>query len=153
MKDKSASHSLPVQLQLGYRVSKKFSVSTFAGYAAATSDPRTFSDGFATYLENKSFSMGIRAELRHEVSQRVEIYGGSLLGYHRANIREYLAGTNETFLRDIEKPTPYNPNPTSGSLLYSAFVGTTYFIKKGFGVYGEIGYGISLLNFGVTFRM
>ena len=153
MKDQRVSNSLPVHLIIGYRVSKKFSINSFAGYAAATTDPHLFGDGFATYLENKSVSLGIRGEMRHELMQRMEVYGGAMLGYYFANIKEFNAGTGQLYERSIDAPTPYNPNAPNGKLIYSAFVGTSYFFGKGIGIYGELGYGISLLNFGVTFRI
>jgi hypothetical protein len=153
MKDSRVSNSLPVHFMLGYRVSKKFNLKAFAGFAAATSDPRSFGDGFSTYLENKSWSVGIRGELRHEFLQRLEVYGGAMLGYYAVNIKEYNSSTGELYKRIEDAPTPYNPKASNVKLMYSAFVGTSYFIRKGIGVYGELGYGISLVNIGVTFRI
>jgi hypothetical protein len=36
---------------------------------------------------------------------------------------------------------------------FSGFVGASYFFNKKIGAFGELGYGISLLNFGVTYRL
>lgn len=153
MKDKSVHNALPAHFMMGYRASKKFNLSAFAGYATAKTDPRFFGDGFSTYIENKTFALGLRGEMRHELTQRLEVYGGTMFGYHSANIREFYSGTTQLYSRDNDAPTPYNPKLPKGNVLYSAFVGTTYYIFKGFGVYGELGYGVSLLNVGTTFRI
>lgn len=151
--DKAETNTPPVQMQLGYSFGKKFSLNAFAGYSSATTTSRIFSDGLATHLTNKSLLTGLRGELRHEVSNRVEMYGGGLFGYNRSFIKEYNTATGEEFQRELNAPTPYNPNAPKGQFLYAGFVGANYFVTKNVGVYGEIGYGISLANFGLTFRL
>ncbi len=143
----------PVSIQLGYQLSKKFSLSAFAGYSSITSSPRVFSDGLVTYIENKSMMAGLRTEFKHELSERLDIFGGSLLGFNYAQVEEFNSATNQSFSRSADAPTPYDPNPAKGQFLYSAFVGADYFLTKNIGVYGEIGYGISLASIGLTFNL
>ena len=153
MKDKSVNNSIPVNFRAGFRISKMFSMNAFAGFASATTETRSFGDGFATYLVNKSMAIGIRGQMNKEVSNRMNIYGGVMLGYHFANINEYLAGSQLPYERNLDAPTPYDPNAPEGKLLYAAYVGTSYFFTKSIGIFGELGYGISLLNMGFTFKI
>lgn len=150
---KSETNTPPVQLQVGYQLSRQFSLNAFAGYSSTTTGSRLFSDGLATYMTNKSLMTGLRAEVRHSLTQRLEMYGGALAGYNRTFISEYNSITHEKFQREEGKPTPYNPDAPKGQFLYSGFVGANYFLVKNMAVYGEIGYGISLASLGLTFRI
>lgn len=143
----------PLYFQAGYNVSNKFSLNAFAGYSSASTGARFFSDGLATYLTNKSLMTGLRAELRHEWTDRLEMYGGGLIGYNRTFINEYNSATHQPYTRVNTEPTPYNPNAPKGQLLYSGFLGASYFMSKNIGVYGEVGYGISIASVGFTFRL
>jgi hypothetical protein len=76
-----------------------------------------------------------------------------MLGFLHSSTREFDKNTNETIVREIDGPTPYDPNQPKGRFNYSGFVGTTYYFAKGVGIFAEAGYGVSLLNTGVTIRL
>ena len=104
-------------------------------------------------VENKQYLFGLRGELRKEISGKFEMYGGGLLGYNHTSIREYDALSKQTISRDADGPTPFDPNQSNGKFLYSGFVGSTYYLHPSVGVFAEVGYGISLLNTGLTIRL
>ena len=85
------------------------------------------------------------------MGERFEVYGGATLGYMHKNISEKTS-TGRNYVQTPGKPTKHDPNSSKGSLLYTGFVGTTFFVQKHIGLYAELGYGVSLLNGGVTFR-
>lgn len=150
----TASTDMPaVSLQVGYEVSKKFSLSAYAGYTAASSNQKLLSDGLLSKVENKTTAFGLRGEFRKDMTDRLEVYGGMVLGYKAFNITEFDVRTGEAVERDPDAPTPYNPNAPKGQAFYSGFVGTKYFFKKNIGLFGEFGYGLSLVNLGATFKL
>jgi hypothetical protein len=144
---------LPVSLRVGYAIGKKLHVSGFFGYSNTTSNPRLFADGFSSKLENKSMTFGLRTEVRKDLTSRVDLYGGAMLGYSHSDVKEYEATTGQLFLREPGKPTPYNPNAPDGQVIYAAFVGSTFYLNKSFGFFGEVGFGVSIANLGVTLRL
>ena len=152
-KDGATSQVPALSLRAGYVVSKHFTVNAYLGYSSTMASPRVFDDGLFTQIQNNSIAGGLRGELRHEVTNRLEIYGGGMLGISKANISEEEVQTGRAIYRNSDEPTPYNPSPRKSTFTYSGFVGTVFFIQPKFGVYTELGYGISLLTVGITFRM
>jgi hypothetical protein len=152
--DDATVNTPPVNARLTYHASPNFSLSAYAGYSSATTNsPRVVSDGQLSLLENKQTVAGLRGEMKKMVGKKFKVYGGALLGYSFADKREFDKVTGETIERKIDGPTPYDPNASNKTFLYSGFVGTTYYFTKGIGVFAEIGYGISLLNTGVTLNI
>lgn len=141
-----------LNLQVTYLLSENFSLGAYAGYSASTSDERIFSDGLRSKVENKTTAFAIRGEFKKDWTDRLQLYSGLMIGYKAFNLREIDTQTGELVQREPDAPTPYNPNQPKGDLLYSAFVGTKYYFKDQIGVYGEIGYGLSLITIGTTFK-
>jgi len=152
-KDGATTNIPALSLRTGYVVSKHFTVNAYFGYSSTTASPRLFDDGLLTQIENKSIVGGVRGEFRHEFTKKVELYGGGMFGISHANISEIDSQTGKAINRKANEPTPYNPNPPKSTFTYSGFVGAAYFVQPKFGVYTELGYGISLLTAGFTFRM
>jgi|SRR5690606_12633015 len=70
---------------------------------------------------------------------QLDAYGGIMLGY---NIVNYSSDDNSTALDD-----------TYGSELgFSGFLGGRWFFSKKIGAFAELGYGVAVLNAGVTFK-
>jgi hypothetical protein len=152
-KDGASAKVPALSLRAGYVVSKRFTLNAYFGYSSTIAGPQVFDDGVFTQIENTSIVGGLRGEIRHEITKKLEFYGGGMLGISHANITEVEANTGRAISRNPDEPTPYNPNPPKSTFTYSGFVGTTYFIQPKFGVFTELGYGISLLTAGFTFRM
>lgn len=70
---------------------------------------------------------------------KLDVYGGVMLGY---NIVSYSVEGNDAGL---------NNNYGSG-LGFSGFLGGRWFFSESVGAYAELGYGVSVLNAGVTFK-
>ncbi len=143
----------PLNFKLGYDVSKNFGLGLFMGYSSTTSSPDIFAEGTNSYITNKTKVAGLRAEFRKEFSDRIAGYGGSMLGYYHTDVKEYNNTTKAVVLREEGTPTPFNPNAKKGKLSYTAFMGATYKVAKKVNLYGEIGFGISIANLGVTVRI
>jgi len=151
---KTAKTNVPaVSLQVGYRISEKFSMNAYVGYTQATSTPRTFSDGLESQVNNKTTMIGLKSQFHRDFTDKIEMYGGMLIGASLFNTTEYDVKTGDIVQREPDQPTPYNPNAPKGQFLYAGFVGAKYSLNPKLGAYTELGYGISLLNFGLKFQL
>lgn len=151
-KAKDRSGFLPLSFRAGIDVSKAITIGGFFGFSNTTAKPKVF-QGEGSYITNKTKVFAIRAMFKKEFSERVTGYGGSMLGVHHADVKEYTNGTNTLVLRAEDEPTPFNPNEKDSKLVYSAFMGATVKVAQKVNLYGEIGYGISLANIGVSVRI
>lgn len=152
--DDAVVNTPPVNARLTYQFTQNFSLSGFVGYSSATTNsPYIISDGQQTLLSNKQTLVGLRGEMRKEISQKFDVYGGGMVGFNHSNLREFDKNTGETISREVDGPTPFDPNASNNNFLYSGFVGSTFYFTKDIGVFAEVGYGVSLLNTGVTIRI
>ena len=61
--------------------------------------------------------------------------------------------TGEKVIRQIEDPTPYNPNAPDAQFLYAGFIGVKYWLRPKIGVYSELGSAVSILSAGISVRL
>ena len=136
----------PLSMVLNYRVKKHFSVGAYFGFSSTLYDPQEPPKdvvGELPYLRNDFFLAGLRVQ-GHYNSGRADFYGGAMLGYNFSKIDS-----------NIENPAhrPENIEIEEKSLVtYSGFIGLKYFVTPKVGLYGEIGYGASLINLGASYR-
>ena len=143
----------PVSLRIGYNFSRRFNLSGYFGFTDVSTKPKLFSDGLASQNRNQFTVTGLRAEIRQEISKKFNLYGGAMLGYSHSKLEETDPFTGQAIVRDPEAPTPYDPNAPKGQVIYAGFVGAHYFFQKKLGVFAELGYGISIVNLGLTIRL
>lgn len=151
---KTAKTDIPaLSFQAGYRISQNFSMHGFLGYSASSSTPKAFSDGIVSKVSNKTTTVGLKAQLHKDFTDKLEMYGGVLLGYAIFNTSETDLTTGEKIVREENTPSPYNPNAPNGEILYSGYVGSKFWFNPKISVFGELGFGISILNAGFSFRL
>lgn len=150
--DNSTVNVLPLNFKAGYQFNKAFGLNGFIGYTSTTSPEKVISDGLATTTTNKHLLVGLRGEVRKEMTDRFDVYGGGMLGFSTSKIKEQSL-TGEVVEREEGGPTPFDPNAPKGKFLYAGFVGTTFYLNSKIGLFAEVGYGVSLLQTGVTFRL
>lgn len=144
----------PVSLNIGYRIAKNFNLSAFAGYSSYdAASPYLISDGKIATMSNKQLLTALRGEVRKDFSEKFDLYGGGMFGYNFTTTREFDPGSGETVVRPKGTPSPYDPDAPGGSFLYSGFVGATYYLQHGLGIFVEAGYGVSLFSTGLTVRL
>ena len=149
--DNAELNSIPMTFKVGYRLSPMFSLNAFGGYSSTTSQPAIVNDGLFFRTQMEQTFMGLRGELKKEMGDRFEVYGGATLGYVRQK-RTEINGTGAVLIQNPEGPTKHNPNAPNGKMLYSGFVGSNFFLLKNVGLFAEIGYGVTLFNGGITAR-
>ena len=87
------------------------------------------------------FIIGVRGAYHYNGfgSKNLDVYGGAMLGY---NIVKYSSNVSEDY---------FGKSYGSGVGL-SGFIGGRWFFTESFGAFAELGYGISVLNAGLTFK-
>ncbi len=144
VKDRSKNIVLPLSLNVGYRINEKFSVGLFAGYTQAETQPDLLNEG-PMRCRNTFSTVGLRLAVHSITFKNWDFYGGMTLGYTRSRF-EILEG-------DIEKAKQHKRfEPVTWKPLVSAFLGGRYEIGPKLGVFGEVGYGISLITTGITYK-
>ena len=151
MVDGASYNVLPVSARLGFRVSPNFSLSAFAAYSASEKLNVVRPDESIDNISNKEVSVGLRGALHAIRAERFDVYGGLMLGYHMPN-------TEITNVSDPKDTNPTGLKPSfsreaTNQMIYSGFVGAAYFPGRNVGVFGEIGYGMSLFNTGIQWKL
>jgi hypothetical protein len=116
-------------------------VGGYLGYSANKWETSINGD---TYGYKYSYMMiGARGAFHYQFVDKLDSYGGLMLGYNVVGSKYF--GT------DLGS---YKPEASSASGIgYSAFVGARYHFSDKFAAYGELGYGISALELGISIRL
>lgn len=108
------------------------------GFAAGRSYPY----GNPYFLQRvNSVVIGVRGAFHYTFVDRLDTYGGIMLGGHMANTR------NEGVWAQ-----PYDP-PGYGGFVGDIFLGTRYYVLPDFAVYGELGFGVAYFTVGIAYRI
>ncbi|MBU1370066.1 MAG: porin family protein [Bacteroidetes bacterium] len=127
----------PVSLALDFGLSDKMSLGAYVGYSASKED---FSGFGANYSWKYTYIIvGARGAYHFDLVDQLDTYAGVLLGYNVASVTYEGSGTAPT-------------SPSAGGLAYAGFAGARYHFGDTFGVYAELGYGLALLNAGLTLK-
>jgi len=112
------------------------------GYLAYAGSEHKHWMGWGTWSYT-NIIIGARASYHFYSKDKIDVYGGLMIGYNIVS-SSYKAndGYNDYF-RD---------SPSGSALIYSIFGGARYYFSDSFGAFAELGYGISNLTIGVTFK-
>ena len=138
----------PLSARIGYRPQAHWSVEAFAAYSAATSHTDYRSDGILFPLRHDAYMGGVRTSFHRTWTDRVELYGGALLGYHLPVISQ--VGTDRPVVIPHGKPHRYRL--PEARVFFSGFVGGNFRLAPRVAAYGELGFGISLLQLGLRYH-
>lgn len=154
-KDGGSINVPPVSLTLGYKLAEKFSLSAFASYSSTTSSLIKYNDGSSNTFHNQMLVVGIRPAVHFVNLDKWDVYGGFSLAYNVPIVGVDNTPSDEPLFGDNKPDTPVPSfyREAQNNFTYSGFVGATYFVKSNLGIFGEVGYGISLLNLGVTYKL
>ncbi len=142
--DANQTVMLPIQAGIDYKLSDVFSIGIFTGYSAYNSLPVENRDGSVYTTANKSKMSGLKLGFNSTNLKKWELYGGFQFAYSMPDV-EY------TTLVPGEQRFP-RPKIRKG-LIYSGYLGATAFVSNRIGIFGEIGYGISLVNLGIKTKI
>ncbi len=147
VKDHGKAKVLPLSLSADYKFTEHFSLGLAASYSVTESGMQEFQDGSTAQWRNY-FSM---ATLRAAAHSRLlndcwNIYGGLNLGYTNSKI-DMMHGEAE------KVKTERGIGRKGNNFLYTAFLGARCAIGQNIGLFGEVGFGVSLAKVGVSVRL
>ncbi|PID88663.1 MAG: hypothetical protein CSB03_00185 [Bacteroidia bacterium] len=112
------------------------SAGAYLGYYGTSSSYGAFSSRWSNFL------LGGRGAVHYSFVDKLDTYAGLMLGY------DIVSYTTKGELRSVN----LNDSSSNGNFIFSAFVGARYFFTETIGAYAEIGYGLSALELGVSFK-
>ncbi len=116
------------------------SVGGYLGYYASKSSYTYLNDVYGWRYSN--ILLGARGAIHYDFIPKLDTYAGLLLGYDIASVSSY--GTHQ----------PNNTySESSGGFIHSIFVGGRYYFTNKIAAFGEIGYGLSAIELGVSFKL
>lgn len=155
--DRGTTNVLPLSLNIGYRVADNFSVNAFGGYTSATSRTEVLADGIPVQYRNDQVVVGLRGEVHTNHFDRLDIYGGLMVGYYIPMVTELTDGI--TTVGEPVNPNgpsqtaPYKYKEPTAKVIYSGTLGAIYHMNDRFGAFAEVGYGVALLSAGVHINL
>jgi hypothetical protein len=131
----------PVHASLEVGITEKIGIGGLIGYTASTWDQNYFGDAYSwkfTYL-----IIGARGAYHFIDNEKADVYGGLMLGYNVASAKFESADP------DLEAEVG---EPEVGGVAFGGYVGARYMFKENIGGFAELGYNISYLSIGATFK-
>lgn len=142
--DGASTDVIPMQANLSYKIKGIVSVGAFAGYSSSTGKAKTYPDGSIHQVENQTLALGLRTAVHSTKFDNWDIYGGFHVGYNMPNASIATIQYGEDAIPGVSAENEY---------IYGGFIGFAGYINEMVGFYGEMGYGISLLQAGVSIRL
>ena len=144
-KDDGQVKLLPLSINYDYRIAEKITIGAYIGYSVTETDRRIISDGILAQWRNRCSLFGVRVAAHAVKLEDWDIYGGFMLGYNLSRV--------ESIEGDVDEITRHmGIKPVSGKTTLTGFVGGRYAITKHFGITGEIGFGVSIVNLGASYK-
>lgn len=146
-KDRPHSVSIPVIAYADYRFSQLLSIGVFAGRSVAEAARESPSSGVLMNYENRYNFIGARFAVHTNPHRfyRWEVYGGMNAFFARSKV------TGVPVDKAIRLPN--GPEiKYKRQLSACGFLGARYALTKQLGVWGELGYGISIVSAGIGYR-
>ncbi len=143
VKDQIQTELPPFSAGLDYRINERFSLGTRLGYTRVLSAADLMGDGDYEQFRNNFFMAGLRFAVHSRYFEKWDLYGGMNLAYTISKV-DVIEGNVALLKKHL------NYKPVRGSMMASAFLGAKFILKSHTCLFGEVGYGISLLSVGVS---
>lgn len=144
-KDDGNVKLLPLSINYDYRIGEKITVGAYVGHSVTETDRRIISDGIIAQWRNSFTTVGVRLAAHAYKFENWDIYGGFSLGYNLSRV--------ETLAGDIDEITTHmGIKPSSGKATMTGFVGARYSVTENLGITSEVGFGVSLVNLGISYK-
>ncbi|MBV6655263.1 MAG: outer membrane beta-barrel protein [Mameliella sp.] len=147
VKDHGKAKMLPLSLTADYKFTKNFSLGLAASHSVTESGVYQFRDGTTAQWRNNFSTVTIRAAAHSSLLNDCwNIYGGLNAGYTNSNI-EMMKGEEQ------KVKSERGIGRTGSNFLYTAFLGSRYCLGEKVGLFGEVGFGVSLATVGISVRL
>lgn len=146
-KDRPHVVSIPVIASTDYRFSRLLSIGVFAGRSVAEAIRENPANGVLMNYENRYNFVGARFAVHTDPHRfyRWEVYGGMNAFFARSKITGVPVDKAIRLVGGAE--IKYKRQFTA-----CGFLGARYALTKQLGVWGELGYGISIVSLGMGYR-
>lgn len=144
-KDEGRQLAPPLALVASYRLAPNISAGLILGYSSTETSQTIHGELQPTRLRNNFSVAGLRFAAHTTRFENWDIYGGLALAYMRSQI-DILQG-------DAEKWKQQNGiREKSGRMIMTAFLGSRFKVGDHLGAFAELGFGVSLLQAGISYR-
>ncbi len=149
--DRGHTNIPPISLKAAFYVSKKFSLEAYTAFSSTETGVQTYPDHSVNQTKNDFLILGSRGVVHTYKYKNWDIYGGLMLGYNIPMVKSTTTYPEGPVKEGELQPTFHRE--ATNNFTYSGFVGATYFVKKNLGITGEVGYGISIINVGISYKL
>ncbi|RME93121.1 MAG: hypothetical protein D6772_16230 [Bacteroidetes bacterium] len=150
--DRAQSIVPPIGLQAEYFVSPRFSFGIFLNYVEAEADRLYAGATVLEHYHSKTWASGLRTTAYSKLlANRWRIFGGLAIGAILPQVTTTVRVQGEP-TSDLAIVPSFSKTPTS-SMLFSGFVGSQYYITPSLSLTAEVGYGLSLANVGLRYKL
>jgi hypothetical protein len=147
VKDRPHSSGMPLIVYADYRTSRLFSVGVFAGQSVSEAIRESANGGVSMNYKNAYNFVGARLAVHTDPHRyyRWEVYGGMNAFFARSKVT---AVPVDKALQVVIKPE----TTVKRQLTACGFLGARYAMTKQLGIWGELGFGISIVSAGIGYR-
>lgn len=111
--------------------------------------------------KSKDFVLAGRLSLHYPFLNKLDTYGGVILGADIVSTDASLYSTSSTYTVIYPGTSAYSDTPyysidsqgTKTGVAFALYVGVRYGFSDKISVYGELGYGITILNIGIAYKL
>lgn len=145
LKDQGKQVMRPLALTASYRLAPNISAGLVLGYSSTESSRTIHGEPQPAQLRNNFSMAGLRFAAHTTRFENWDIYGGVALAYMHSQI-DVLRGDAEKWKQQ------YGIREHSGRMIMTAFLGSRLKVGDHLGVFAELGFGVSLLQAGFSYR-
>ena len=143
LKDNPRTIVPPLSISADWFVSRNTTLGLEVGYGKFESNNlNTISEDVIKGI-NTTLVTNLRVGFHYVNTDNLDVYGGFSLGYQHVSMDL----DDQSSAKSVDN---LGIQETQGSMVYTAFVGTQYAITPKFSIFGELGYGISILKVGFS---
>ena len=127
---------LPLGLSYEYGISDKIGIGGYVGYAS-----KSYTTGFSAFDYKVTYMIfGAKGNYHFYQSDKIDAYGGVLLGYNSAKVTYDNSSSGFTA-------------PSYGGAVFGGTVGARYYFTESIAAFAEVGYGIGYLTAGLAYKL
>ena len=145
LKDKGKQVVQPLALSASYRLAPNISAGLILGFSSTESSQTIHWEPQPARLRNNFSTAGLRFAAHTTRFENWDVYGGLTLAYMHSQI-DILQGDAEKWKQR------YGIREHSGRMITTAFLGSRFKVGDHLGVFAELGFGVSLLQAGFSYR-
>lgn len=140
----------PLSGSLEYFVSPNFSLGVYAAYTEVTGERIYQNAGIIESFNNKTWMAAVRTGFHSNNLDNWRVYGGLMIGTSLPTVEKEVRSIPGEIFSDDDAPS--FSRPAQNSFLFSGYVGARRYIRSDLSAYGEVGFGISLVNLGLSYH-